>query len=109
MRANLRRKKRLNADYAIIGAGPSGLACAKVFEDLGISYQGYESSETVAGLWNYDNPSSPLYPNVHLISSKEKTEFRHYPMADTPEDYPHHEKVFKYLVSYANHFKLYCC
>ncbi|NQY11294.1 MAG: NAD(P)-binding domain-containing protein [Flavobacteriales bacterium] len=92
--------------YAIIGAGPSGLSCAKVFKDMGISFQGFESSETVGGLWNFDNPQSPLYPNVHLISSRDKTEFKHFPMSQIEEDYPHHSKVFNYLKRYAKHYDL---
>ncbi len=92
--------------YAIIGAGPSGLSAAKVFTELGISFQGYEASESVGGLWNFKNPKSPLYPNVHLISSRKRTEFKHFPMNSIQEDYPHHAKVFDYLISYAKHFDL---
>ncbi|MFT4601014.1 MAG: thioredoxin reductase [Arenicella sp.] len=92
--------------FAIIGAGPSGLAMAKVFCDLGIEFEGFESSETVGGLWNFNNPKSPLYPNVHLISSRKKTQFQHFPMTGVSEDYPHHSKVFEYLNKYARHFDL---
>ncbi len=95
-----------NTKYAIIGAGPSGLSCAKVFLDLGIPFQGYEASDSVGGLWNFENPNSPLYPNVHLISSRKRTEFKHFPMKGIPEDYPHHKKVFQYLKDYAQHFNL---
>ncbi|NRA12406.1 MAG: NAD(P)-binding domain-containing protein [Crocinitomicaceae bacterium] len=92
--------------YAIIGAGPSGLSCAKVFSDMGISFQGYEASEFVGGLWNFNNPQSALYPNVHVISSKKRLEFKHFPMQDIQEDYPHHTKVFQYLKQYAAHYDL---
>jgi cation diffusion facilitator CzcD-associated flavoprotein CzcO len=95
-----------NKKYAIIGAGPSGLSCAKVFSDMGISFQGYEASEFVGGLWNFNNPKSALYPNVHVISSKKRLEFKHFPMSDIKEDYPHHSKVYKYLKQYATHYNL---
>ena len=95
-----------NKKYVIIGAGPSGLSCAKVFTEMGIPFQGYESSESVGGLWNFNNPKSALYPNVHVISSKKRLEFKHFPMSNIKEDYPHHSRVYTYLKEYASHYDL---
>ena len=92
--------------YAIIGAGPSGLGCAKVFKDLGIEFQGFESSSDVGGLWNISNPRSGVYPNLHLISSRKKTEFKTFKMEGVDEDYPHYAKIFKYLSDFATSFDL---
>ena len=70
----------MRENYAIIGAGPSGLACAKVFSDMKIDFRGYEASGNVAGLWNVECSNNGIYPNLHLISSRKKTEFRVFPM-----------------------------
>lgn len=92
--------------YAIIGAGPAGLAVARNLDKCGIPYTGFEAGPTVGGLWNIDNPRSTMYRSAHLISSKRMTEFREFPMADRVADYPHHSEVFHYLRAYAEHFGL---
>jgi len=96
-----------NPIYAIIGAGPSGLAMAKVLSDNGIAYHGYEASDEVGGLWDISRDQSPLYPSTHLISSKSMTEFEVFPMGVDVPEYPHHSYVLKYFKDFAAHFDLY--
>ena len=38
--------------YAVIGAGPSGLAAARALQKAGIAFDGYEASRGVGGLWD---------------------------------------------------------
>jgi cation diffusion facilitator CzcD-associated flavoprotein CzcO len=44
--------------YAIIGAGPSGLAAARALQRARIAFDGYEASRGVGGLWDIENPRS---------------------------------------------------
>jgi hypothetical protein len=92
--------------YAVIGAGPAGLAVARNLDKRGIPFVGFEAGPTVGGLWNIDNPRSTMYHSAHLISSKRMTEFREFPMDDRVADYPHHSEVFHYFRAYAERFGL---
>lgn len=93
--------------YAIIGAGPSGLAAAKNLKDLDIPFIIFEMGNEVGGLWNINNPRSTVYESAHLISSKRKTEFKIFPMNDDVPDYPRHDHLFEYFKSFAKEFGIY--
>lgn len=56
--------------FALIGAGPMGLAMAKLLKEQGIPFQGFELHSDVGGLWDIDAPQSTMYETAHLISSK---------------------------------------
>jgi len=92
--------------FALIGAGPSGLAGARNLQKLGIPFQGFEAHSDVGGLWNIDNPRSTVYQSAHLISSKRTTEFAEFPMADSVADYPSHAELRRYFSDFADHFDL---
>ncbi len=92
--------------YAIIGAGPSGLAAARNLQKENISFIGFESYHSVGGLWDIKNPHSSVYKSAHLISSKRKTEFNEFPMKDSVADYPSHKDLCEYFNDFADHFKL---
>ena len=66
---------------ALIGAGPMGLAAAKLLAGHGIAFQGFELHSDVGGLWDIDGPRSTMYETAHLISSRRMTEFADFPMA----------------------------
>src|SRR5688572_22755720 len=91
--------------YAVIGAGPSGLATARALRKRGLPVEGYEASHGVGGLWDIDNPRSTMYESAHLISSRTTTEFREFPMRTTV-DYPGHRVLLEYFRDYAEHFGL---
>lgn len=93
--------------YAVIGAGPMGLATARNLSKHGLEFIGYELHDDVGGLWDIDNPHSTVYQSAHLISSKGMTEFREFPMADDVAIYPHHRELKRYFRDYAAHFDLY--
>lgn len=92
-------------DYAIIGAGPCGLAMARAMQKYGIEVDGYESSHDVGGLWDISNPRSTMYESAHLISSRTTTEFTEFPMR-TKVDYPSHQVLKQYFHDYAAAFSL---
>ena len=92
--------------YAIIGAGPSGLAGARNLQKFGVEFDGFESASDVGGLWNIDNPRSSMYESAHLISSKTTTEFSEFPMPDGTPDYPGHKVLRKYFEEFASEFQL---
>ena len=91
--------------YAVIGAGPSGLAAVRALTGRGIGVDGYETSHGVGGLWDISNPRSTMYESAHLISSRTTTEFTEFPMRSTV-DYPGHRVLLEYFHDYAEHFGL---
>lgn len=93
--------------YALIGAGPSGLAGARNLQKAGIDFTGFESADDVGGLWNIDNPLSTVYESAHLISSRTTTEFTEFGMRADVADYPSHRELMEYFGDFANEFGLY--
>ncbi len=92
--------------FALIGAGPMGLAMAKVMVEQGIAFQGFELHSDVGGLWDIDGPRSTMYDTAHLISSKRMTEFTDFPMDDDVAEYPSHAALKQYFRDFADHFDL---
>ncbi len=92
--------------FALIGAGPMGLAAAKVLKEQGIPFQGFELHSDVGGLWDIDAPRSTMYESAHLISSKSMTEFADFPMGDDVAEYPSHRQMRDYFRAFADHFGL---
>ncbi|MEO6941970.1 MAG: NAD(P)-binding domain-containing protein [Terrimesophilobacter sp.] len=92
--------------YALIGAGPSGLAGARNLSRFGIGFDGFESAAGVGGLWNIDSPRSTVYESAHLISSRTTTQFTEFPMLDGTPDYPGHADLMRYFERFADEFDL---
>ncbi|WP_209504704.1 MULTISPECIES: NAD(P)-binding domain-containing protein [unclassified Ruegeria] len=92
--------------FALIGAGPMGLAAAKVLKEQGIAFQGFELHSDVGGLWDIDAPRSTMYESAHLISSKRMTEFADFPMDDAVAEYPSHRAMRDYFRAFADRFEL---
>ncbi len=95
---------KTNNKYALIGAGPMGLAMAKVLKEHNISFQGFELHSDVGGLWNIDGPNSTMYETAHLISSKRMTEFTDFPMKEDIAEYPSHRELKEYFQQFTDHF-----
>ncbi|WP_372749665.1 flavin-containing monooxygenase [Litorivivens sp.] len=93
--------------YAVIGAGPMGLATARNLQKYNLPFVGFELNKDVGGLWDIDNPHSTMYESAHLISSRHMTEFAEFPMAKDGAPYPHHSELRRYFRDYAAHFGLY--
>lgn len=92
--------------YALIGAGPMGLAMARNLDKHGIVFVGFEAHSDVGGLWDIENPRSTMYESAHLISSKSTTEFKEFPMREETAAYPSHREMRRYFRDYAERFDL---
>lgn len=92
--------------YAVIGAGPAGLAGARNLARRGIDFVGFDISSGVGGLWDIDSPKSTMYESAHLISSKTTTAYDEFPMRDGIADYPSHRDMRAYFNDYADTFDL---
>lgn len=92
--------------YCIIGAGPSGLAAAAAFRRHGVPHDHLERHRGVGGLWDLNNPGTPMYESAHLISSKTMSGFIDFPMPAEFPDYPRREQVLSYIQSFARHHDL---
>ncbi|MDP3525564.1 MAG: NAD(P)-binding domain-containing protein [Hoeflea sp.] len=94
----------MRSHFALIGAGPMGLAMAKNLIEQGIPFQGFELHSDVGGLWDIDGPKSTMYETAHLISSKTMTEFADFPMDSHVAEYPSHRELKHYFRNYADHY-----
>lgn len=92
--------------FCVIGAGPSGLAMAAAFRQAGVPYDHFERHSDVGGLWDIDNPGSPMYESAHFISSKTQSKLHEYPMPEGFPDYPRHDQVLAYLKAFSEHHGL---
>ncbi|GAA3234498.1 flavin-containing monooxygenase [Actinocorallia longicatena] len=92
--------------FAVIGAGPSGLAAARNLQRAGLAWTGYELAGDVGGLWDFEGPRSTVYESAHLISSKGTTQFSEHPMGDEVADYPSHRELLRYFRGFAERFGL---
>lgn len=92
--------------FALIGAGPMGLAAAKVLVEQGIAFQGFELNSDVGGLWDIDGPRSTMYETAHLISSRTMTEFTDFPMRGGVAEYPSHREMKAYFHEFADRYDL---
>ncbi|SIR95602.1 NAD(P)/FAD-dependent oxidoreductase [Microbacterium sp. RURRCA19A] len=90
----------------VIGAGPAGLAAARALSARGIPYVQIERHSDVGGIWDMDNPGSPMYRSAHFISSRDKSGFFDYPMPSHFADYPSREQILTYTRSFAEHYGL---
>lgn len=97
---------RSSLPYALIGAGPAGLAGARNLARNGIDFVGFETHTGVGGLWDIDSDSSTMYESAHLISSRTTTAYDEFPMAEGAADYPSHYEMLTYFNDYADTFDL---
>jgi cation diffusion facilitator CzcD-associated flavoprotein CzcO len=98
----MRQTDTHGSSYCIIGAGPSGLAAAAAFKARGVSYDHFERHGAVGGIWDLDNPGTPMYESAHLISSKTKSGYPGFAMPEEYPDYPRHDQVLSYLRAFAD-------
>ena len=85
----------------IVGAGPAGLAAAEALDRAGIDFEVLERHEAIGGIWDIDNPGSPMYESAHFISSRTLSGFDGYPFHESLPDYPTRLQALDYLRSFA--------
>ncbi len=99
----------LNGDsrVCIIGAGPAGLSMARSLVSKGFECDVFEKHSDVGGIWDPQNPGSPIYKSAHFISSKTLSAYYDYPMPADYPDYPSNEQILAYHRAFAREFDLY--
>jgi len=102
------RPPQRQPSVCVIGAGASGLLASKALQDHGLSFQCFEASDRVGGLWVFKNPSgrSAAYRSLHINTSRDRMQLADFPMPKSYPDYPRHELIAEYLTAYAHEFGL---
>jgi cation diffusion facilitator CzcD-associated flavoprotein CzcO len=93
--------------YLVVGAGSSGLVAAKRLLERGVPADVVERQDDVGGLWFAPGPYGRVARSTHLVSSKQLTAYRDFPMPVDYPDYPSHEQVLEYFRAYARYYGLY--
>ena len=91
---------------AVIGAGPAGLSIARMLRKYGVEYDQFERHSGVGGLWDIDNPGTPMYESAHFISSRDMSGFFDHPMPKWYGDYPSRTQILEYTTGFAATFGL---
>lgn len=94
---------------AVIGAGCSGLTAIKNVKEAGLqNVVAYEQNDQIGGNWLFSEKEShsSVCETTHIISSKNLSAYRNFPMPDDYPDYPSHEQVLAYFRAYAKKFEL---
>ena len=93
---------------AVIGAGACGLTAVKALTDARLSVQCFEKGDRVGGNWVFKNKNglSSAYRSLHINTSRERMQFRDFPMPKHYPDYPKHDLIARYFQDYADAFGL---
>ncbi|MGE0786014.1 MAG: flavin-containing monooxygenase [Sandaracinaceae bacterium] len=91
---------------ALIGAGSSGIAAAKVLAERGVAFDAFEASDRVGGNWVYRNKNgtSACYRSLSINTSKRRMEYSDFPMPDDYPDFPDHFQIARYFEAYVDRF-----
>lgn len=93
--------------YCLVGAGPSGLIMARSLLREGVPFDWFERHSDVGGIWDMDNPGSPMYESAHFISSRYTSGFYGFPMGPELPDYPSWRQIRDYIRDFATTYGLY--
>lgn len=91
---------------AIVGAGSSGIAAAKVLHERGMEFDCFEQSDQLGGLWRHRTKlgKTAAYSSLHINSSRRLSAYSDFPMpADWP-DFPHRSQMAAYFDAYVERF-----
>ena len=66
----------------------------------------FERGRRIGGIWSLDDRSTAAYRTLHLITSRERTEYAELPLPEGTPDYPPRDVVGAYLERYADRFGL---
>ncbi|WP_299609580.1 NAD(P)-binding domain-containing protein [uncultured Tateyamaria sp.] len=91
---------------AIIGAGPAGLATARALRIAGVPFTIFERHSDVGGIWDTENPGTPMYASAHFISSRTMSGHEGFPMPESYPDYPSNRQIVDYIRDFADCFDL---
>ncbi|MGR8947404.1 MAG: flavin-containing monooxygenase [Gammaproteobacteria bacterium] len=85
---------------AVIGAGISGIAVARILKTAGHDVVMYEKSHEVGGIW------ATTYPRVSLQNTREHYFFSDFNYPQQPDLHPTGEQIERYLKQAIDHFGL---
>ena len=93
---------------SVIGAGACGLVAVKALTDARLPVQCFEKGDRVGGNWVFKNKNgqSSAYRSLHINTSRERMQFRDFPMPKHYPDYPKHDLIARYFQDYADAFEL---
>jgi len=80
---------------------------ARALRAAGIEYELIERHTELGGIWDPENPGSPMYESAHFISSKYTSYFYGYPMPEHYPDYPGYRQLRDYIRAFAAEYGLY--
>jgi dimethylaniline monooxygenase (N-oxide forming) len=92
----------------VIGAGSSGIAACKALADRGLPFDCFEKSDRVGGNWVFGNANgmSSAYRSLHINTSRQRMQFRDFPMPESYPDFAHHTQIAAYFDAYVDNFGL---
>jgi len=92
----------------VIGAGSSGITAIKALHERGIPFDCFEKSDTVGGLWVFDNNNgvAAAYSDLCINTSKPRMQYSDFPIPDETPEFPHHSDLARYFAEYVEHFGL---
>ena len=90
----------------VIGAGPHGLIVARALKKAGVPFVILEKNNDVGGLWDIDNPGTPMYESCHFVSSRDGSAYFDFPMPRSYPDYPSRVQIHNYIRSFAETYQL---
>src|SRR4051812_46733156 len=82
---------------AVVGAGPSGLAAARAFRELGLDVVVFESAPDIGGVWS----ETRRYPGIATQNDKHTYAYSDRRMDDSFADAPAGADVRSYLQAFA--------
>jgi dimethylaniline monooxygenase (N-oxide forming) len=93
----------------IIGAGSSGIVAVKALAEAGVSFDCFEESDRIGGLWVFGNANgrSAAYRSLSINTSRARMEYADFPMPRDYPDYPGHAQIAAYFEAYAARFDLF--
>lgn len=92
--------------FAIVGAGPLGLIVARALKRRGIDFDMIERFGKIGGIWDIDNPGSPMYESCNFITSRDNGGFIGFDMPREYPDYPTWFQVRDYVRDFARAYGL---
>lgn len=99
--------KDYSSRFCIIGAGAAGISAAKNLKAQSIPFDVIEREDDIGGNWYYGKACSSIYKSVHMISSKEFSQYTDFPIPDEYPTYMRADQALAYLRSYAREFGIY--
>ncbi|UDY24778.1 amino acid permease [Nocardioides sp. Kera G14] len=93
--------------YVIVGGGPSSMIMARALIKEGVPFDWFERHGDFGGIWDMENPGTPMYESAHFISSRYTSGFYGEPMPSTFPDYPTWKQIRDYIRKFGRDWGLY--